>query len=221
MLQHFWEGIYKLEQRIRPYLPFTAFNTVWRLLDKKSHSLLDVGCGQGKPAQFLKSKRKLFMVGVDIFLPYLREAQRQGSHDAYVLGDVCHLPFRPKSFDVVLGMEVLEHLDREEGLSLIKAMEQIARRQVLITTPVGTHKQGPYDGNPYQEHKHIWQPNELKQLGYKVRGHGARNIGGMSGVQSPLPKLLRPLMDMLWVIAGPVTYFLPSLSGDIVAVKKL
>lgn len=220
-MKNYWEGVYRLAQHARPYLPFTALNTVWRSLHKDANSVLDIGCGQGEPARFLKNKRKLFSIGIDIFLPYLREAQKQESHDAYVLGDIRYLPFRPKSFDVVLAVEVLEHLKREEGLALIKAMEQVAKRQVIITTPVCSYKQDPYDGNPYQEHQHIWQPKELRQLGYKVRGHGLRYIGGMSGIQSPLPRLFRPLMDVLWVLAGLFTYFLPTISGDIVGMKKL
>ena len=216
-----WERVYLLEQLIRPYIPFTALNTVWRLLDKKASSLLDVGCGRGTPARFLRAKRHLLTIGVDIYMPYINEAKSKFSHDEYVRGDVRSLPFRPKSFDVVLAMEVLEHLDKEEGAALLKSMEGIARHQVIITSPVGVHAQETLDGNPHQKHKHIWQPGELVQLGYKVRGHGLRNLGGRSGIQSSIPKAFRPLIDIIWILAGMITYFRPSFSGSMVCIKKV
>ena len=171
-------------------------------------------------AAVLKNKRNIIMVGIDIFLPYLKEAQQQGSYDACVLCDIHQIPIRPKSFDVVLSMDVLEHLEKEDGLGFINAIEQIANRQVIITTPVGIYETYAYDGNPHQVHKYIWQIEDLKQLGYTVRGCGLRNIGGETGVRSRLPPLLRPLMDIIGVVAGPITYFLPRFAGGIVAVKN-
>jgi hypothetical protein len=35
-----------LKQKVRPYIPFTSLNTVWRHLDAKGKTLLDVGCGK-------------------------------------------------------------------------------------------------------------------------------------------------------------------------------
>ena len=43
-------------------------------------------------------------------------------------------------------------------------------------------------------------------LGYRVYGHGPRNLGGLSAVQSPLPRPFRPVLDFLWVAADPLTH---------------
>lgn len=211
----------QLSRRVRPYLPFTALNTAWRSIPRDARSMLDVGCGQGEPMRFIRRKRWLFSVGVDIFLPYLRECRRVGIHDQYIQCDVRSLPFRRKSFDVVLCMEVLEHLDKEDGRNVINALEEIARWRVIITTPVGAHEQHEFDHNPYQQHQVIWQPAEMKALGYKVRGHGIKNLGGMSGRQSPLPRLLRPLVDVAWVLAGPLVCLWPHLAGNMVCIKTI
>lgn len=212
------EGI---TQAVRPWIPFTALNTVWRCLDKESRSILDVGCGQGRPMVFLNRRHRFLAVGIDIFRPYLREAGALSAYDALVQGDARYLPFRPRSFDIVLLIEILEHLERAEGLALIKVLEQIARRQVLISTPVGQHEQHEYDSNPWQEHRHIWEPQQLRALGYRVYGHGLRNLGGLSGLQSPLPRHLRPVMDFLWVAAGPLTHLRPEWAGNVVCVKRI
>lgn len=213
-----WE---ELSQAFRPCVPFTALNTVWRYLDGEAKSILDVGCGRGRPMAFLNRNRRLLAVGVDAFFPYLQEARALGVYAALVLADARNLPFRPQSFDVVLMMEVLEHLDRPDGVALLAAAEEIAIRQVIITTPVGHYEQHEYDGNPLQEHRHIWEPGQLRALGYRVYGHGLRNLGGLSGVQSPLPRALRPLVDVLWVAAGLVTRRRPDWAGNVVAVKRL
>ena len=214
-------GIDRAQAFLRPRTPFTALNTVSRHLDREASSLLDVGCGRGEPMRFLGGKLRLFSTGVDIFTPYLRECQRAGVHSQYVRCDVRRLPFRAKSFDVVLCMEVLEHLAEAEGGQLIGALERLARHQVIFTTPVGEHEQHEFDDNAYQAHQHIWAPAEMKERGYKVWGHGLRNLGGMSGIQSPLPLPLRPLVDVLWVFAGLISRFRPELAGHMVCIKNL
>jgi SAM-dependent methyltransferase len=210
-----------LEQKVSPYLPFSLLNVVWQNLDKRDKaSLLDVGCGKGEPMKFINRRRQLFTVGIDIFETALREAQMQGSHNEYVLGDVRKLPFRQKSFDIVLCMEILEHLERAEGFALLQALEEIARRQVIVTTPVGLYKQDAFDGNPYQVHKSVWSPQEMKRLGYKVRGVQIRGTNFTTGLLSHLPRLLRIPIHVAWYLAGPFVYFLPELSGDIICSKK-
>ncbi len=216
-----WPSWGDISQTVRPWIPFTALNTVWQCLDKDARSILDVACGKGQPLAFLNRHQRYLAVGIDIFRPCLLEARSLAAYDALVQGDVRHLPFRARSYDTVLLIEVLEHLDGGEGLALIKAVEEIARRQVLISTPVGHHEQHEYDGNPWQEHRHIWEPQQLRALGYRVYGHGIRNLGGLSGVQSPLPRPLRPVADFLWVAAGPLSRLRPEWAGNMVAVKKI
>lgn len=149
-----------LVKKLRPYMPLTALNTLWRLLDKDAQSILDVGCGRGEPMKFINRSKKFYMVSLDIFKPYLIEAKRNGTHSDYILCDVRMMPVREKTFDVVLCVEVLEHLRREDGVKLIKSMEKVARKQVILTTPVNKYVQHAYDDNPWQEHKYVWHQQE-------------------------------------------------------------
>jgi predicted SAM-dependent methyltransferase len=129
--------------------------------------------------------------------------------------------FKNNSFDIVLCVEVLEHLKRDEGEKLLKEMERIAKKQVILTTPVGKFKQEAYNGNPHQEHKYVWSPKQMKPLGYKVIGVGMRNLSGKAGIQSQLPRTLRLLINIIWILAGPFAYFIPRLAGDMVCSKNL
>jgi SAM-dependent methyltransferase len=220
MFNNLFNRFEKLKVNARPYIPFTALNTVWRHLDANSKTLLDVGCGKGGPAKFINRKGRYFTVGMDVFEPYLKQCQRDGIHSAYIQGDVRFLPFADKSFDVVICLEVLEHLEKSDGEKLLQEIERVASRQVILSTPVGVYKQDAYDGNLHQEHKYIWNPSEMKQKGYRVKGVGLRNMGGKAGVESPHSVLVQWLVNLLWVLSGQFTYYFPNIAGDMVCIKK-
>ncbi len=210
-----------LVDKIGEYVPFTASNLVWRLLNNSSKSLLDVGCGPGRPGRTIKRHKNIFTVGADIFFPYLISGKRRQIHNEYVQCDVRKLPFKEKSFDVVLCKEVIEHLEKAEGEEVIRELEQIARRQVIITTPVGGYIQQEYDGNPFQEHLSARAPTELRQSGYTVRGVGIRGMHGEQGFQKHFPKFLGFLLDIMYVLAGPIVYFFPEIACYMVCTKRL
>ena len=209
----------KLKQKTRPYIPFTSLNTVWRHLGASSKTLLDVGCGKGEPARFINRKGKYFAVGFDAFEPYLRECLTQKIHNAFVQGDVRLLPFADHSFDSVICLEVLEHLERADGEKLLKELERVASKQVILSTPVGKYQQGVFDGNPHQEHKYIWQPSEMKNKGYKIKGVGLRNLSGKAGIESKHSAPVQVLFNILWVLTGPFTHYFPDMAGDMVCIK--
>lgn len=207
--------------KVAEYIPFTASNLVWRLLHSSNTTLLDVGCGPGRVGEIIKRHKSIYSVGVDIFSPYLKRCQDNHTHDELIQCDIRHLPFRENSFDAVLCKDVIEHLDSQEGDKLIKELEKIARRQVIITTPMGNYGQHEYDDNPFQEHRSTWKPADLRRYGLTVRGIGIRGMHGERGLHSRVPKMLRWLLDIMYVLAGPVVYFFPSLACYMIGTKKL
>jgi len=86
-------------------------------------------------------------------------------------------------FDTILLLDVLEHLTKEDGEKIIRCLEEIARKQVIILTTVGFIPQRSLHGNIFQEHKSGWVPKEFKKLGYKVRG-----INGLYFLRVNMPK---------------------------------
>ena len=171
--------------------------------------------------RFINRQKRFYCVGLDIFAPHLKSAQEQGSYHDYILCDIRSLPIKEKTFDVVLCLEVLEHLSREDGKQLLMDVEEIARRQVVVTTPLGNYSQGTYDNNPYYEHKCIWNPEQLRKLGYKVRTMGLRNTGGEEGYAYRLPVIGPLLGNIIWVLAGPFTRFFSGIAGEMVCIKRI
>jgi len=224
MLNSFFDSLNKFTRAIRAWIPFTLLNTVWRMLDKRSKSILDVGCGKGQPMKFINRNKKYYTVGVDIFEPYIKICKEQRIHNEYLLCDIHNMPFPEKSFDIVLCMEVLEHMNKEEGNKLLKNLEKIARKQVILTTPVGMCEQDEIileDGNPFQVHKSGWYPDELKKLGYKIRGTTIKCLGGRAETINCSNKLLRPFGYLLWILTCTLAYFYPKMAADMICIKNI
>ena len=83
--------------------------------------LLDVGCGSGDlPAFLIREARVPFLaVGLDVKALHLREAPPEVRP---VVADVRHLPFAPRSFDVVTASLFLHHFDAPELPGLLRAL---------------------------------------------------------------------------------------------------
>jgi 2-polyprenyl-3-methyl-5-hydroxy-6-metoxy-1,4-benzoquinol methylase len=132
-------------------------------------SVLDVGCGKASPLRFLRTGR---LVGVDAYAPDVDEARRLRTHDEVVQSDIrsiCNI-FHAKQFDVCVALDVIEHLTREEALSLLREMESVACRRVVVSTPNGFLPQGNKEAGDLQVHQSGWSVDEMRGLGYQVIG---------------------------------------------------
>lgn len=215
-----WRGL-------RSWLVFLCVNTilgrisVWSEIKKRKYvSILDVGCGEHSPLALIAKHYKFKVVGLDIFEPYLEETKNKGIYENVVLGDARYLPFKDRSFEAVTCIEVLEHVEKEDGEKIVNELERSSRWLVLLTTPIGKCAQHAYDGNPYQEHKYVWSLEELKSRGFKmVRGRGLK---GMAGDRWRLcfPMFLRPLQYVGEIIGTLFSYFFPKIASSVIAWKE-
>jgi methionine biosynthesis protein MetW len=71
--------------------------------------VLDLGCGDGMTSGVWIKERQARYVGVDISANGVKEAERLGLRTIQI-GDAATLPFGDAAFDVVVCIEVLEHL---------------------------------------------------------------------------------------------------------------
>lgn len=194
------------------------------LINKSSKSILDVGSGQGLPMELIKLRIKPeYTVGIDLFEPYIKDAKQKKIHDKYVIADVKKLPFKKKSFDTVICLQVLEHLDKRDALALIRKMEQIAKKQVILATPIGEMYHPVVDNNPLQLHKSDFLPKEFEQLGYKVTKIGLKRLFGEEGIVHIVHNdIIRKLIFATNIIITPILFMIPFLNDyHLYAVKDL
>ena len=96
-------------------------------------TILEVGCGEGSQLRKLSSHLSdVTLVGLDLPAPSLAE-RWDGIDAAMVFGTAEHLPFPDGSFDLVVALEVFEHLeDPEVGL---REMCRVGRGRVVLSVP--------------------------------------------------------------------------------------
>ncbi|KAA9378127.1 class I SAM-dependent methyltransferase [Microbispora cellulosiformans] len=80
---------------------------------------LDVGCGEGMLARELR-RTVPRVVGIDLDAPSIEQAREQPGDVDYILGDFLTHPFAPASFDVVVSVATLHHMDAATGLARMR-----------------------------------------------------------------------------------------------------
>lgn len=97
------------------------------MIPQDVRSILDVGCGDGLVTNKLAGE---IVVGIDISRVALMRVSQEKA-----LGSAESLPFKSRSFDLVLAAELLEHLERGSLEMVIGEMKRVAKRYILVTTP--------------------------------------------------------------------------------------
>ena len=88
----------------------------------------------------------------------------------------------------MVALDVIEHLEKTDGLRLLDQMETIARKKVIIFTPNGFLEQKPFDGNEWQRHVSGWEIDEMRQMGFDIIG-----INGWNALRGPRARItIRP-----------------------------
>lgn len=180
-------------------------------------TVLDLGCGSNSPIQYCNVP---FSVGVELYEPYLEESKKKNIHKQYIKADIRKVEFKPKSFDAVLCLEVLEHLTKKEGYELIKKMEKWAKKKIVITTPNGYIWQNGYDNNPLQEHRSGWCVEELQKLEFKVYGmNGWKKLRGYKAKIKYKPSFFWAIISDITQII--ITHHYPKYAFQLFAVKEI
>ena len=153
--------------RRRAYFRLFGGDRVLADLVRPGDAVLDVGCSDGRGSEVLTGA-----LGCDIHLPTLRGAASSGRRWPAVQADVRKLPFRSNSFDVVVALDVVEHFVKPDALEVIREMDRVTRRTVVVMTPSGFVPQPPTETEPWQEHRSGFEADELRALGFDVQGIG-------------------------------------------------
>jgi len=138
-------------------------------------SLLDVGTGFGKygilareyldPANFARQGgRGVRIDGIEVFEPYVTPVHRFVYDRLYIGDAVPVLRTLDTKYDLVLLIDVIEHLEREAGIELLRECARVGRN-VLISTPKDIGDQGAEFDNPAEVHRTQWRREDFRAIG--------------------------------------------------------
>jgi ubiquinone/menaquinone biosynthesis C-methylase UbiE len=128
--------------RIRPWInkaigEFSRDEEFFRYFDAKGKDVLDYGCGDGRIAVRLASDGARKVTGFDISEGQIeaarRSAQAKGVADRteFLVADAHATGFPDDSFDLVVGVAILHHLDLAEALHEIRRILRPGGRAVF------------------------------------------------------------------------------------------
>ena len=185
---------------------------------KGFRTVLDVGCGFPSPLRVLQDS---YLVGVDGYRPALDQARESRSHNEFFLKDVRQIGdlLGSRTFEACVALDVIEHLEKQDGWTMLQNMERLATRRVIIFTPNGFIPQRSQDGD-LQEHLSGWTVEEMRARGYRVFGmYGPKRLRGEHAriKHSPRP---------FWVVISLAAHHLytrarPEMAAAIFCVKDV
>jgi 2-polyprenyl-3-methyl-5-hydroxy-6-metoxy-1,4-benzoquinol methylase len=86
-------------------------NISYLIRKTKAQKIFEVGCGEGFSSKVIISSKDCQFTGMDISLKSLILAQKKCPDGNFFQGTIYRLPFFDSSFDLVVSLEVLEHLE--------------------------------------------------------------------------------------------------------------
>lgn len=191
------------------YQPFISYFTPIVI----SGTIADLGCGKGVNGFLIRISRYLQgakIIGVEINEDYISFCNKYNIYDEIIKKSLPNLSFKTKSVELILCTEVIEHLNRKDGLKLLDEIDRVCKGRAIITTPNIFFKTMP--GDPDDKHLSLWTIADFKSRGYKVYG---------IGLKMPLlwgDRFLK-IKQALYYFFTPISYLFPAISGSLIAVK--
>lgn len=197
--------------------PFSYHAFVFRFIpDLRGKIVVDCGCGKGVWGYLIRTTRGLNrggkLIGLDINKDYLQFCKYHKVYDELIERDVTKLPFKDKSVDFLICSEVIEHLTRKGGTSLLKEVDRVVAPggRVIITTP-NVHTETVIRSGP-DAHYSSWNVKDFKNRGYRVFGFGIR-------ISSGFAKWYTPVLLGLGYAFTSISFMVPWVGGFLIAIK--
>ncbi len=137
---------------------------------RNAASLLDAGCGEGEALDRLGGRLPERTVAVDIDPDAVAVTRGRIRGLEAICSSIDAMPFEDASFDLVLCLEVLEHV--REPTPAIAELARVCSDRVVVSVPdepwfrLGSLARGKYVrglGN-HPEHLNHWNPRSLRRL---------------------------------------------------------
>jgi len=109
-------------------------DTVDRLVAQSSaRSVADVGCAEGYVLERLQRHPQMVCAGADVDLAALQRGRQEDPRPRLQQMSVYNIAYPSQSFEMVLCLEVLEHLN--DPARALAELKRVSRRYVLLSVP--------------------------------------------------------------------------------------
>lgn len=160
----------KLKKRILPFIyleknPFASefrWRYKWASKFCREKNVLDVPCGMGWGTSLIRKAKKI--TGLDISSEAIEEAKHryQQNNLFFLVGSMDKLPFDDLSFDIIVCLEGIEHVNVNVGKIFIQEADRTLVNGGLLLLSTPQHISRKHSGNPY--HLYEYSPGEIINL---------------------------------------------------------
>lgn len=96
--------------------------------------ILDAACGEGLVVKYIQDcQPNLNIDGFDISAQSVAYAKQILPDNNFFIGDILNIKIKDNSYDLVMALEVLEHL--ASPLKALKELSRVSKKYVLISVP--------------------------------------------------------------------------------------
>ena len=130
------EGKYRSRNPVVRHLVGNFLRQVAAVVEgARPRRVLEVGCGEGIVLDYLSSRGAsgVRFDGLELDSASLVEARGRCPATSFMRGDACELPIRSRTYDLVVCLEVLEHL-HDPGQAL-REVRRVSRHGCLLSVP--------------------------------------------------------------------------------------
>ncbi len=149
-------------------------------------SLLDAGCGEGVVLTSIRDDFQTGYFGLDLDFDRVHFAGGQMAGSNFVNGDAQRLPFSDRSFDLVLLLEVLEHVGHPE--KVLEEVHRVSGKYMLISVP----------NEPWWRVGNMLRLKYMRDFGNTPEHINHWTVAGIKSLVSDRFHILSVRLPMLW-----------------------